>query len=44
MGLAENVLVLEYGSAESLRIIRDEAFLKGDYTIKWLEKWLDETK
>ncbi|MGI8931588.1 MAG: acetyl-CoA carboxylase biotin carboxylase subunit [Sphingomicrobium sp.] len=23
-------------------IIRDEAFLKGDYTIKWLEKWLDE--
>ena len=24
------------------RIIRDEAFLSGDYTIKWLEKWLDE--
>ena len=24
------------------RIIRDEAFLKGDYTIKWLEKWLEE--
>ncbi len=23
------------------KIIRDEAFLKGDYTIKWLEKWLD---
>ncbi|HEU4877732.1 MAG TPA: acetyl-CoA carboxylase biotin carboxylase subunit, partial [Sphingomicrobium sp.] len=26
------------------RIIRDEAFLSGDYTIKWLEKWLEETK
>jgi acetyl-CoA carboxylase biotin carboxylase subunit len=24
------------------RIIRDDAFLSGDYTIKWLEKWLDE--
>ena len=24
------------------RIIRDEAFLSGDYTIKWLEKWLEE--
>ena len=24
------------------RIIRDEAFLSGDSTIKWLEKWLDE--
>ena len=24
------------------RIIRDGAFLKGDYTIKWLEKWLEE--
>ena len=24
------------------KIIRDEAFLKGDYTIKWLEKWLEE--
>ncbi len=24
------------------RIIRDEAFLSGDYTIKWLERWLDE--
>ncbi|MBA3667540.1 MAG: acetyl-CoA carboxylase biotin carboxylase subunit [Sphingomonas sp.] len=23
-------------------IIRDEAFLSGDYTIKWLERWLDE--
>jgi acetyl-CoA carboxylase biotin carboxylase subunit len=26
------------------RIIRDEAFLSGDYTIKWHEKWLEETK
>ena len=26
------------------RIIRDEAFLSGDYTIKWLERWLDENK
>ncbi len=24
------------------RIILDEAFLSGDYTIKWLEKWLEE--
>ena len=24
------------------RIIRDEAFMSGDYTIKWLEKWLEE--
>jgi acetyl-CoA carboxylase biotin carboxylase subunit len=24
------------------RIIRDEAFETGNYTIKWLEKWLDE--
>ena len=24
------------------RIIADEAFLSGDYTIKWLERWLDE--
>ena len=24
------------------RIIRDEAFLSGDYTIKWLERWLEE--
>jgi acetyl-CoA carboxylase, biotin carboxylase subunit len=24
------------------RIVRDEAFLAGDYTIKWLEKWLEE--
>ena len=23
------------------RIIRDEQFLSGDYTIKWLEKWLE---
>ncbi len=26
------------------RIIRDEAFLDGDYTIKWLERWLEEQK
>jgi acetyl-CoA carboxylase biotin carboxylase subunit len=26
------------------RIIRDEAFLEGDYTIKWLERWLEEQK
>ena len=26
------------------RIIRDEAFLNGDYTIKWLERWLEEKK
>ncbi|MEO5773834.1 MAG: acetyl-CoA carboxylase biotin carboxylase subunit [Sphingomicrobium sp.] len=24
------------------RIIEDEAFLGGDYTIKWLEKWLEQ--
>ena len=24
------------------RVIRDEAFLSGDYTIKWLERWLEE--
>ncbi len=24
------------------RIIRDEAFLSGDYTIKWLENWLEQ--
>ena len=24
------------------QIVRDEAFLRGDYTIKWLEKWLEE--
>ncbi|MFC7537991.1 acetyl-CoA carboxylase biotin carboxylase subunit [Sphingomonas sp. GCM10030256] len=24
------------------RIVRDEAFLSGDYTIKWLERWLEE--
>ncbi len=23
------------------QIVRDEAFLRGDYTIKWLEKWLE---
>jgi acetyl-CoA carboxylase biotin carboxylase subunit len=23
------------------RIIRDPEFLSGDYTIKWLEKWLE---
>jgi acetyl-CoA carboxylase biotin carboxylase subunit len=26
------------------RIIREEAFLTGDYTIKWLESWLEEQK
>jgi len=26
------------------RIIREEAFLNGDYTIKWLESWLEEQK
>ena len=26
------------------RIIRDEGFLGGDYTIKWLERWLDEQR
>ncbi|HET9354585.1 MAG TPA: acetyl-CoA carboxylase biotin carboxylase subunit, partial [Sphingomicrobium sp.] len=24
------------------KIIREEAFLRGDYTIKWLERWLEE--
>ena len=24
------------------KIIRTEAFQRGDYTIKWLERWLDE--
>ena len=24
------------------QIVRDEAFLAGDYTIKWLEKWLED--
>ena len=24
------------------KIIADEAFLSGDYTIKWLERWLAE--
>ena len=24
------------------RIVRDPEFLSGDYTIKWLEKWLGE--
>ena len=24
------------------QIVRDEAFLRGEYTIKWLEKWLEE--
>jgi biotin carboxylase len=23
------------------RIVRDPAFLAGDYTIKWLEEWLE---
>ena len=26
------------------RIIRDPAFLEGDYTIKWLERWLKEQR
>jgi acetyl-CoA carboxylase biotin carboxylase subunit len=26
------------------RIIRDPAFLEGNYTIKWLERWLEEQK
>ncbi|WP_118858388.1 acetyl-CoA carboxylase biotin carboxylase subunit [Sphingomonas mesophila] len=26
------------------KIIRDPAFLDGDYTIKWLERWLEEGK
>ncbi|MDV3256652.1 MAG: acetyl-CoA carboxylase biotin carboxylase subunit, partial [Sphingomonas sp.] len=26
------------------RIIRDEAFMSGDYTIKWLERWLEENR
>jgi acetyl-CoA carboxylase biotin carboxylase subunit len=26
------------------RIVRDEAFLSGDYTIKWLERWLEEQR
>ena len=26
------------------KIIRDPAFLEGDYTIKWLERWLEEQK
>jgi acetyl-CoA carboxylase biotin carboxylase subunit len=23
------------------KLVRDPAFLAGDYTIKWLEKWLE---
>ncbi|MFN2473661.1 MAG: acetyl-CoA carboxylase biotin carboxylase subunit [Sphingomicrobium sp.] len=26
------------------RIVRDEAFNRGDYTIKWLERWLEEQR
>ena len=26
------------------RIVRDEAFTSGDYTIKWLERWLEEQR
>ncbi len=26
------------------KIVRDEAFLSGDYTIKWLEKWLETSQ
>ena len=24
------------------QIVRDEEFLAGEYTIKWLEKWLED--
>ena len=24
------------------QIVRDEEFLRGDYTIKWLERWLEQ--
>jgi acetyl-CoA carboxylase biotin carboxylase subunit len=24
------------------KVVRDEAFASGDYTIKWLERWLEE--
>jgi acetyl-CoA carboxylase biotin carboxylase subunit len=26
------------------RLVRDEEFLEGDYTIKWLEQWLERTR
>jgi acetyl-CoA carboxylase biotin carboxylase subunit len=26
------------------RIVRDPDFLAGDYTIKWLEKWLENSR
>ena len=26
------------------RLVRDEEFLAGDYTIKWLEQWLEKNK
>jgi acetyl-CoA carboxylase biotin carboxylase subunit len=26
------------------RIVRDPAFESGDYTIKWLERWLEEQR
>ena len=26
------------------RIVRDEAFVAGDYTIKWLERWLEQQR
>jgi acetyl-CoA carboxylase biotin carboxylase subunit len=25
------------------KLVRDEEFLAGDYTIKWLEKWLAQS-
>ena len=26
------------------RMVRDEEFLAGDYTIKWLEQWLERER
>jgi acetyl-CoA carboxylase biotin carboxylase subunit len=25
-------------------LVRDEEFLRGDYTIKWLERWLEQKR
>ena len=25
-------------------LVRDEEFLRGDYTIKWLEQWLEQQR
>ena len=25
-------------------LVRDEEFLRGDYTIKWLEQWLEKQR